>query len=189
MSIQIDSATLVSEIKQNLAERQRGTMFIRTSDGHSFAIAMEDGTITGVSAGLTLGNDAVAKLRTVKHASYHLSHTPFKPPGSKPDSVHVSLLLGRNGAKSSTTVGKPSAGSGSEFHQRALAVIESNLLDVLGPFAPMALDDALTSASFEYVDSDNLQQFLSTLVRDIDEDEQAERFIQNTISALKENGI
>lgn len=187
MSNQINREQLFVSINQTIAERQSGTMFLRSSDGHSFAIAIQNGTITGVSSGLTVGNDAVDKLRAVQYASYTFSPRLFNPPGSKPDSAYVSLLLEGNGVMSSATTGKLSAGNRAEFHKHALAVIESNLLDILGPFSTLVLDDALKSASFEYASMDNIQPFLSTLARDIDDKEQAEQFIQNTMTALKEN--
>jgi len=183
MGIQVDYAMLLHELKQRLADRTKGTMFLKTNTDRSFAIAFQDGAITGVSSGLTVGNEAVERLRKVKSASYTFSSAPFNPPGSAPEPLHVSLLLG---ADPPQTAIAPSANQRADFGRRSLVVIEENLLEVLGPVAMFLLDDALKTLSDEHGDVVDPNKLLSTLAREIDDRKDAERFIQKTMSKLKE---
>ncbi len=181
MSAQVDYATLLREIKQRLADHMKGTMFITTSEKRSFTVAFQDGVITGVSSGLTVGNEAVESLRKVNSASYRFSPTLFNPPGSTPEPSHISLLLGTDPPQ--TAVVSP-AGQGPDFKRRSLDVIENNLLEALGPFAAFLMDDARKAVSREHGGMIDLDNLLSTLAREIDDKKKAEEFIQKTKSDL-----
>ena len=185
MSDQVDLPILVRQLNQRLSKREKGTLFLRSDDGHAYAVACQGGAITGVWSGATVGNAAVEKLCAIKQASYRFSPAIRTPLGSKPDASYVSRLLGAGGAsQSASSEVAPSGREETEFHQQALAAIRSNLLDVLGPFATFLLDDALSSAPHEFITPENLQQFLSTLAAEFEDQNQASKFMQTTSSAL-----
>ena len=84
MSDQVDFPTLVRQLNQKLAKRQTGTLFLKSDDGHAYAVACQGGVITGVWSGATVGNAAIEKLCSIKKASYRFNSAVRTPLGSKP---------------------------------------------------------------------------------------------------------
>lgn len=186
MSNQASHTALAHILNQMVANRQTGTLFLKGDDGHAYAVACQAGAIVGVWSGATMGNAAVEKLCGVEQASCRFSPAVVTPQSSKPDSAYVFRLLGTGGseARPNAPGSSRSAPEALEFHERALSAARKNLLNVLGPFATHILDDALRSWSEASLSAENIENFLSMLAAEIDDDDRARHFVRTTLSEL-----
>ena len=189
MDNRVNFQTLVRELEKRLESKKPGTMFISPEDGHPVAVAFRDGAVAGISSGPILGKAALERLAKVERASYNFGSTPVILPGSEigPGEVFQVLGLHGGGAASSPPAASPAShGTGAGFQGRAIALVREGLIDILGPFAVVVMEEALQSLPpGGFRAPSDLGDFLGKLAREIEDPQEAGRFIRQTDAALR----
>lgn len=189
MDNRVNFQTLVRELEKRLESKKPGTMFISPEDGHPVAVAFRDGAVAGVYSGTILGKAALERLAKVGRASYSFGSTPVVMPGSEVGPGDISKVLGiqGGGAASFSSVASPALPfSNTAFHGRAIAFVRESLIDVLGPFAVVVMEEALQSLPpAEFCAPSDLGDFLGLLAREIEDRHEADRFIRQTDAGLR----
>lgn len=187
MSTLIDNSTLMQHIRQMLENGRKGTLFITTDDNHSLTLTFEGGVITGVSSrGLLHGARALRHLSEVNRASYTLDVNVLTLPGGMPDPNDVASILGLqvSGEISESSPGALPAQVSSHYHEEALRVMEEHLGEALGPYAAIVMNELRASLAKRLEGFDDVGVVVRDLAKEIDSDDQARGFIDQTLGEL-----
>lgn len=193
MSEQMDYSSLMQALQAKLAEKASGMMFISPQNGRPIVMAIKEGVVCSIYSSTSKGKATLTQLAEVEQASYQFNATaaPMILPGTEITPEEVSDALGISSAvvTATATTSSPqdtTRDASSDFHAQALALIKERLIDIMGPFASVILQDALCSSSSSHFNSvDDTEDLLEKLADEMDDKQEALQFSRQIKSALE----
>ncbi len=191
MSEQMDYSSLMQALQAKLVEKVSGMMFISPQNGRPIVMAIKEGVVCSIYSSTSKGRAALSQLAEVEQSSYQFNATaaPMILPGTEITPEEVSDVLG---ISSVVVTAATSSSQGTtreadpDFHARALALIKERLIDIMGPFASVILQDALRSSSSSHFNSvDDTEDLLEKLAEEMDDKQEALQFSRQIKSALE----
>lgn len=129
---------LIDELRRACVDKRTGTMMIATQENQLARILFEDGEIVSIACGLKRGRDAIPLLQEIKQARVKFSRGKIgSHSGALPPTAEIMRMLsGETAAPAAATTTAPAtAGLTADQVPKALKVIETELIEFLGPLA------------------------------------------------------
>lgn len=181
MTTELIYPELISEIRRLSSEKQNGTIFITSTDGHIARIVLNEGTITYLIFDSNhIGSEAIPYIQTIKLARLQFVGGSFESSqaGTLPstEEIFTQLLV----KKVTPTAEKYTATKDGDLPistdlNKAIEYIQITLADYIGPIAKVLCDDYLKQIKPNNTKND-LTVMIETLALEINKPDEQEQF-------------
>jgi len=173
---------LIGEVRRLCVQRKTGSVFITTSDNHSVRFALQSGAIVAISFRNQTGLEALAAIQRVLKGSLSFSSglADPKPQAGLPPTPELLALL-QSAATDLADEADAGAGPVDQTLVRSRTVIETELVEYLGPMARVVVDEHLSAAS-------NLTDLIDSLAGELSDPEKSARFKERVRERLASSG-
>ncbi|OLC15300.1 MAG: hypothetical protein AUH29_08180 [Candidatus Rokubacteria bacterium 13_1_40CM_69_27] len=180
---------LIGEVRRLCAEGRTGTVFITTSDNHSVRFVLRSGAITAMVFGLQTGLAAMTSIKriTAGRLSYSEELPQRAPQEELPPTPELLTLLGGGMAPDAADDGGPSAGTVATSLNRSRAILETELVEYLGPMARVVCNEHLTRAARG--GSTSVNDVIEGLASELGDPEKAARFKERVRARLADTTV
>lgn len=168
---------LMDELRRGCIEKRTGTFLIATEDNQLARIFLQDGEIVSLSYGLKNGMEAIAAIKEIKQARAKFSHGRVgdNRGGTLPATAEILHLLSGE-RRAPTTAARPTSKSlSSEQIPGALKVIETELVEFLGPLAKIVWSEHLERLGAP-IGPRQLQTLIDNLAKEIGDPTKVKHF-------------
>jgi hypothetical protein len=174
-------AQVMDELRRACVEKKSGTMMLATADNQLARISLHDGEVVSINYRLKHGRDAIPLLKEIKQARVKFTHGKggMDPAaggtGALPPTSDIMRMLNAEGAAPAAAPA-PTAGTVSTDQvPKALKVIESELIEVLGPLANIVWGEHLDKLGKPVLAS-KLRGFVDGLAKEIGDPTKVQAF-------------
>jgi hypothetical protein len=193
MATELTYPELISEIRRLSLEKQNGTIFITSTDGHIARIVLNEGTITYLIFDSNhTGSEAIPHIQAIKLARLQFVGGSFESyqAGTLPSTEEifaqlsaVKIIPEKSRDFSTSTQKKPIAKKNHEFStstdlNQAIESIKITLADYIGPIANVLCDDYIQQIKPTNTKSD-ITVMIETLALEIEKPDEQEEFKSN----------
>ncbi len=183
---QVDRTALLRALKDKLDSGEPGMVFVTPDQGHPFVLTFKDGILVSIYSGNSKGRDALNLFARIDRASYRFNATatPVIMPGTEISAADAGALFDMPVAETAAVTETPSQPA-ADYKTPILALLREKLMDVMGPFAVVTLDEALTSLpTTDFSSMDSVEVLLHKLAQDIDDRRESARFVEDSRAAV-----
>ncbi len=189
MTTELTYPELISEIRRLSLEKQNGTIFITSTDGHIVRIVLNEGTITYLIFDSNyIGSEAIPYIQAIKFARLQFVSGSFEShqAGTLPSTKEIFSQLSAvkiipkksSDFSTSTKITPNNQLSTSIDLNKAIEYIKITLADYIGPIANVLCDDYLKQIKPNNTKKD-LTVMIETLALEIDKPDEQEKFQDN----------
>ncbi len=180
-----DQSTLLTyegfmdELQRSCIEKRTGTLLIATKDNQLARIYLENGEITFLSYGLKNGAEAILPIKEITQARVKFSQKQIggHQSGKLPSTAEIlHLLAGERRASTMTARSRPRSVTSDQV-PGALKVIETELVEFLGPLAVIVWSEHLERIG-RPTNPRQLQTLIDNLAKEIGDSSKVKRFRQ-----------
>jgi hypothetical protein len=186
MSDEISRADVIRKIRNLVAEKGTGTLYIRTNQNRVVMVAVQDGNIITLSSGPRHGENAIPMLREMSSAVVRVDNTAVAYHSDQmPPTAALLAMLDADvgpGTSGQATVQGQSVRLGPEA-AKVRGVLGRLLTDHMGPVGPMVCDQVLGPLG-NSMDSDRLRAAIEMLATEIGDSEEARTFSEKAWKEL-----
>jgi hypothetical protein len=168
---------LMDELQRSCIEKRTGTLLIATEDNQLARIFLHDGEITSLSYGLKNGMEAIAAIKEIKQARVKFSHGRVGDSrgGKLPATAEVLQILASERRTLTTTARPASKSVSNDQVPSALKVIETELVEFLGPLAKIVWSEHLERIG-KPINPRQLPTLIDNLAKEIGDPTKVKRF-------------
>ena len=176
----LPSQEIFDEIRQLVAAKSTGTIFITSQDNHAVQIGLDNGDIIGCRYRFKRGKAALPLIAAMGAGRYSFDSTNYVGEDSSlpPTANLLHILEGGSGSQAMLVTSSTEKGG-----EEVATVLLQELALYLGPIASILIDDYLQDEGA--IDTpDGLQRMIMTLADEIDEPGRKKEFLQRVQSKL-----
>lgn len=169
---------LMDELRRSCIEKRTGTLLIATVDNQLARIYLENGEITYMSYGLKKGAEAIIPIKEITKAQIKFSQKQIGGhQGEKlPSTAEILHLLAGERRAPTTAAARPTPRSvTSDQMPGALKVIETELVEVLGPLAIIVWSENIERIG-KPTNPPQLQTLIDNLAKEIGDPSKVKHF-------------
>jgi len=186
MSDEISRADVIRLIRNLVAEKGTGTLYIRTNQNRVVMVAVQGGNIITLSSGPRHGESAIPMLREMSSAVVRVDSTAvaYHSDQMPPTAVLLTMLDADPGPATAgvATVQGQRARLGPEA-EKVKMVLGRLLTDYMGPVGPMVCDQALGQLG-DSIDGGRLRALVDQLATEIGDSDEARTFTEKAWKEL-----
>ena len=181
MTTELTYPELISEIRRLSSEKQNGTIFITSTDGHIARIVLDQGTITYLIFDSNyIGSEAIPYIQTIKLARLQFVGGTFEnsQAGTLPstEEIFTQFLVKKvTPTAKKDTAKKDSKLPNSTDFNKVIEYIQITLANYIGPIAQVICDDYLKQIKPNNTKND-LTVMIETLALEINQPDEQEKF-------------